>query len=93
MRRIQTVSILILSALLAGTARADWVDQLLRKARKLETKPDPRAAGLALSEEEMVCGLKEALAQGSRQAIARLGRMKGFSTYRWSAPVSLGRLL
>ena len=44
----------------------------MRKAQELKTVPP------ALSDEDIVRGLKEALAQGSRRAIDRLGKAGGY---------------
>ncbi len=46
--------------------------QLTRKAQELKTVP------AALSDEDIARGLKEALAQGSRRAIDRLGKAGGY---------------
>ena len=65
--------------LVAGTARADLFDQL-----GLSKKKDPaqttNSAVAALSEGQVVQGLKEALGKGLQQAIGRLGHEGGFLT-------------
>lgn len=69
-----------LLALLAATApaHADMQD-VLRRALELQAartgEPLPAAA---LSQTDMVAGLREALAKGTRRAIAELGRPNGF---------------
>lgn len=73
---------LVLSSLLPAHAQADWLESLKREWEEVQL-PLSAAGGIGsaagvLSEEEMVKGLREALAQGSRQAIAALGRDGGF---------------
>ncbi len=63
---------------LSMSAQADWLDQLRKRAESLMATPSGTATAAALSDEEIVRGLKEALAQGSRQAIAQLGRPGGY---------------
>jgi hypothetical protein len=70
--------ILCIPLLTAGPAQADWLEQLMKKAQELKTAPARQPAAVALSDEEIVRGLKEALAQGSRQAIDRLGSGGGY---------------
>lgn len=56
-------------------AHADWLDQLFRKAQELKSAP---AVTAALTDEEVIRGLKEALSQGTRQAVAQLGKEGGY---------------
>lgn len=63
--------------LACGSAHADWLDQLQRTFQK--PPPSSASAGTAaLTDEEMVRGLRAALAQGTQQAVAELGRENGF---------------
>lgn len=73
--------IIVILALLgasATSARAGWWDDLLRKAEEMRQAPAATPAVSALSDEEVVRGLKEALSQGTRQAISQLGREGGY---------------
>lgn len=72
------ITLFFIPLLAAGSAQADWLEQLMKKARELKTAPVTQTAAAALSDEDIVRGLKEALAQGSRQAIDRLGRAGGY---------------
>ncbi len=78
MTTLRIISLCCVPLLAAGTAQADWLEQLMKKARELKTVPVTQTAATALSDEDIVRGLKEALAQGSRQAIDRLGRAGGY---------------
>lgn len=78
MSPLRVVPLLCVPLLLAGAVRADWLDRLMKKAQELKTAPAAQTAAATLSEEDIVRGLKEALAQGSRQAIDRLGRAGGY---------------
>jgi hypothetical protein len=73
---------ILLAALLLGLAatsvEAAWWDTLLNKAQELKDKPAVASAGAALSDDEVVRGLKEALGKGARQAVERLGKDGGF---------------
>lgn len=62
--------------LLACSAHAGWLDQL---KSALTSTNAPAAAG-ALSSDQMVGGLKEALSKGVEKAVASLGRQNGFLT-------------
>ena len=64
--------------MLTAPAHANWWDTLLKKAQELQGKPVAEAVGVALSDDEIVRGLKEALNKGAEQAIARLGKQGGF---------------
>lgn len=63
---------------LGAPAQANWWDTLLHKAQEIQGKPVAEAVGVALSDDEIVRGLKEALDRGAEQAIARLGKQGGF---------------
>ncbi|MCU0840466.1 MAG: DUF4197 domain-containing protein [Thiobacillaceae bacterium] len=73
---------LIVLALLGGTAvgpaRADWLGDLLKRAQDLQVAPATGQAASALTDEEVIRGLREALAQGTRQAVAQLGQEGGY---------------
>lgn len=58
----------------ASTAHADWRDELNRGVQALAK--NPRAA--ALTDKEVLSGLREALAQGTTTAIKSLGKQDGF---------------
>jgi len=64
------------AALLACSAHADWWDKL----KSVLTSTNAPAAADALSSEQMVGGLKEALSKGVEKAVASLGREGGFLT-------------
>lgn len=78
MTSLRIIILFCLPILGAGAVQADWLEQLMKKAQDLKTAPATQAAAAALSDEEIVRGLKEALAQGSRQAIDRLGKAGGY---------------
>jgi hypothetical protein len=61
--------------LLSAPADADWLEQV---QRALGQSRIPSAASAALTEQDMVLGLREALDQGTRRAVAELGRENGF---------------
>lgn len=63
------------------SARADWLDPLRKQAESLMIKLARSASSAALSDEEIVRGRKEALAQKGRQAVARLGKPGGYRIY------------
>lgn len=63
---------------LSMSAQAYWLDQLRKRAESLMTTPSGTVTAAALSDVEIVHGLKEALTQGSRQAVAQLGRPGGY---------------
>lgn len=87
---------LLTAGLLAGCASqpvaagGDWRDTLRNVAAATAANP---AAGQALSNSELVAGLKEALASGATRAVNQLGRNDGFwgSQYRIGLPASLAR--
>lgn len=74
---LRIITLLCIPLLSAGGVQADWLEQLMKRAQELKTAPATQTAA-ALSDEEIVRGLKEALAQGSRQAIERLGKAGGY---------------
>ncbi len=77
MNRRLAAALLGLFLLAAGPARAGWLDELLKRATQMQPTA-PATATAALSDEEVVRGLKEALAKGTREAVAQLGREGGF---------------
>lgn len=88
---------LLTAGILAGcatqpvAAAGDWRDTLRTVAAATASNP---AANQALSNSEVVAGLKEALASGATQAVNQLGRNNGFwdsSQYRIPLPASLAR--
>ncbi len=70
-----TATLMALTLLGIGAAQADWLEQLFKKAQELQAAP---AATSALTDEEVIRGLKEALSQGTRRAIGQLGREGGY---------------
>lgn len=70
---------LALTLMFAPAAQADeLLDALLKKALDSRDKPAAAALSGALSEEEILRGLKEALVKGGEKAVAHLGREGGF---------------
>lgn len=70
---------LSLAFLAVSPARAGWLDDLLKKAQEVTTAPTAASPVAAtLGDEELVRGLKEALAQGAHQAVAQLGKEGGY---------------
>ncbi|HNQ04087.1 MAG TPA: DUF4197 domain-containing protein [Thiobacillaceae bacterium] len=75
---------LTLCGLIVAPAHAGWLDDLQKRLGELQKSPSTASAGVgstatgALTEEEVVKGLKEALSKGTRQAIAQLGKDGGF---------------
>jgi hypothetical protein len=63
-------------------AQAGWLDDLKKKWEESQSSPSATPAlgsvSTALSDEEVVRGLKEALSKGTQQAIATLGKDGGF---------------
>jgi hypothetical protein len=80
MSTTKTLAALLAASLLsaAGMANAGWLDNLLEKVQGVEKTPAGQAAVSALTDDEVVRGLKEALAQGTRQAVSELGRDGGY---------------
>lgn len=68
----------LLAASWSGPARTGWLDELYEKAQGWVSAPATTAAPQALTDEEVVGGLREALAQGIREAVAQLGRQGGY---------------
>lgn len=64
--------------LVAATAQADWWDTLLQKAQQAQGKPVGQAVGSALTDDEVVRGLKEALGKSAERASGKLGKEGGF---------------
>lgn len=62
--------------------QAGWLDKLKEKLGEAQSSPPTTsaaaAAASALSEEDVVRGLKEALSKGAQQAVANLGKDGGF---------------
>ncbi len=70
---------LLPALLLAQGARADLLDQLgLAKKKGTNSVSTPAGALAALSQDQMVNGLKEALGKGVQQAVGSLGKDGGF---------------
>ena len=78
----QSLALVLSLALLASPAHAGWLDDLKKKWEDVKSSPSGSAAvssaAAALSDEDVVKGLKEALAKGSQQAIANLGKEGGY---------------
>lgn len=73
-----TIPVLTLAILLCNisAARAGWLDWL--KKPRTDATPATSTAAPALTEGEMVRGLKEALSKGTQQAVASLGKEGGY---------------
>lgn len=73
---------LVLIGPISDDARAGWLDDLKKKWEESQSSPSATpalgGAAAALSDEEVVRGLKEALSRGTQQAIATLGKDGGF---------------
>ena len=88
MNHVKTLPVLLLLAagLAAGTARADFKDLLKGYLEAKQPAPAAQpatavaAATAVLSQDEIVAGLKEALAKGAQGAVAKLGKEGGFMT-------------
>jgi len=78
MTSMRILTVFCIPLLSVGTVQADWLEQLMKRGLEPKTMPATQTATALLSDEEVVRGLKEALAQGSRQAIARLGKAGGY---------------
>lgn len=80
--RISTTALLFALALpgmLSAPAQAGWLDDLKKKLGEVRSSPTTTTAiTAALTDEEMVRGLKEALSKGTQQAVANLGKDGGF---------------
>ncbi|MDD5390241.1 MAG: DUF4197 domain-containing protein [Gallionellaceae bacterium] len=68
----------LLFCLSGGSAQAGWWDKILEKTQQLQGKPAAEAVTSALSDDEVIRGLKEALGKGAEQAVSRLGKEGGF---------------
>jgi hypothetical protein len=72
------LTLALLGALSAPT-HAGWLDQLKDKLGGMQSSPATSSVvSTALSEEDLVRGLKEALSKGTQQAVANLGKDGGF---------------
>lgn len=76
-------ALLALLCLLTNGAHAGWLDDLKRKLGEFQSAPAAGAApggalAATLSDEEVARALKEALARGTQQAVASLGRDGGY---------------
>ncbi len=85
MRKTTATSLLALSLLfmLPASAQAGWLDDLKKKFGEMQSSPTTTstvgtAVSAALSDEDVVKGLKEALSKGAQQAVANLGKDGGF---------------
>ena len=77
---------------LSFAAAADWRDELNKAWQTFNQQP---AAQAALSDSDILRGLKEALAQGTTRAISSLGRSDGFwgnALVRVPLPDAVGRV-
>lgn len=78
---MRTFLIVFFTLVCLGAAQAGLLDTLgLGKKATNETKALPSALTASLSQDQMVGGLKEALAKGVQQAVSRLGHEGGFLT-------------
>lgn len=70
---------LALLGMLSVPAQAGWLDDLKKKLGEMQSSPTTTSTvTAALTDEDMVRGLKEALSKGTQQAIANLGKDGGF---------------
>lgn len=95
MKRNRILSASALVALVSASAAQADLKDLLKALSEPGKTTATAPATTALSQDEMVRGLKEALAKGSRNAIARLGREDGFldnPAVRIPMPKSLARV-
>lgn len=80
--RIATSTPLLALALictLSGSANAGWFDELQKTLGQVQPSPaTTTAVTTALSDEQVVRGLKEALSKGTQAAVAQLGKDGGF---------------
>lgn len=74
--------VLALIGPMSDNAQANWLEGLKKKWEDVQSSPSAASgigtAATVLSDEDMVKGLKEALSQGTRQAISSLGKDGGF---------------
>jgi hypothetical protein len=77
---ITRLSVLIAStlAILPASSHAGWLDWVQKQAAELQVIPPTGTQATALTEDEIVRGLKEALATGTRQAVSLLGKEGGY---------------
>ena len=81
MRKTTSIPLFALALLgmLSVPAHAGWLDDLKKKLGEVKSSPTTTTAvTAALSDEDVVRGLKEALSKGTQQAIANLGKDGGF---------------
>ncbi len=78
MHRFFILIFVLIFVLSRDSARADLLDQL-GLGKKKETNQTAQLTS-ALSQDQMVAGLKQALGKGVQEAIARLGQTNGFLT-------------
>ena len=78
MTRTAVIAALFLATLGSHPARADFMDDLKKAVSGKSTSQATAVPGTALTNTDMVGGLKEALAKGAQQAIAKLGKTDGF---------------
>jgi hypothetical protein len=79
--RIPTPTLLplILLCILSGGAQAGWLDDVKKKLGEMQPSPvTTNAVSAALSDEDVVRGLKEALSKGAQQAVSNLGKDGGY---------------
>ncbi len=72
-----TFALVLGLVLLAGVAQADW-KSWLKSAKETVGQSDTPAVSSALSNDQIVQGLKDALSVGTEKAIALLGRPGGY---------------
>jgi hypothetical protein len=78
MKRILPLAAALIAIATAQTARADFMDELKKAVSGKQASQASTAPAAALTQTDMVGGLKEALAKGAHQAIAKLGKTDGF---------------
>ncbi|MEW5789405.1 MAG: DUF4197 domain-containing protein [Pseudomonadota bacterium] len=83
MRTIPLTVLFLLAGALALPSRAGWLDDLQKQWEAVQKSPAVSGslgstAAAALSDEEVIKGLKEALSKGAQTAIATLGKEGGY---------------
>jgi hypothetical protein len=68
---------LLLVVLGAGAVHADWLDWLRQQTQEMQAGPSGSQVA-ALTDDEVIRGLKEALSKGTEQAITDLGKDGGY---------------
>ncbi len=68
----------VVSCVALSSARAGWLDFLKKETSPITASNAAPHAAAALSADEMVGGLKEALAKGTEKAVANLSKTDGF---------------